>query len=444
MSKSSPDTPDQLRLYHIGMHYMQIIQRYRIAGDTTMQNYYTKLFVDLCRAITENPKEAAKVIEDDITKLIQKANIGKNALLSEINTATTLGNAEAAKHLFTLTDKPKKTCEILTYCLEKHVPPPPLEMQSYEYEYAVTDQSIKPNELKFHLKTLDVILAKPRKSQFFFEFEFPACEVVRSDEYSPGQINYQNTFECIKRNLPQSRMDRYLKRRIVIKLYEITKKLLKREENIIAEIQLPITTFGNAKSFSKVVMLNPVEKGSSDQFNIDISMVISAPLLTKQMQKRKVEYFVIKQGTQIQLPWVKSPREMKSLTKEEALTLTADLKALPKIPELEFIPLSWAQNQLDLYQYDIDVFKKHHVVVSQSLIEKRDKYQNQLSVLKTGLSQKKIDLNQYKNQLSTILKEQALKVKALTPEEMPLKPQYLERITIIKQEFDQLKKMTGS
>ena len=136
MSKSSSDTPDQLRLYHIGMHYMQIVQRYRLAGDTTMQNYYTKLFVDLCRAITENPKEAAKVIEDDITKLIQKVNIGKNALLTEINTATTLGNAEAAKNLFALTDKPKKTCEILTYCLEKHVPPPPLEMQSFEYEYA--------------------------------------------------------------------------------------------------------------------------------------------------------------------------------------------------------------------------------------------------------------------------------------------------------------------
>ena len=442
MSKSgTKDTPEQTRIYNVGMHYIQMAQRYRIAGDEKMQKYYTDEFLKLCKQSIEDQSKASNIIEDETMKSLNTVNTGRLKLKTEFNSAKSEKDEKALQIIKEANQKVDATCEILTFCLQKHVPPPPIEKQQASYRKIVTDNSVPDDVLRLKISGLTVTEKKSQNLQYSLKITPPSRDQFETDIFNPDKVEFNYDFKIIKRN-QSSRMTRLMKKSIDFILCSHTKGgLIKKEKDCdVAHLEIPMMVFKDNKHVcNNYIMQNLPDAPKNEQFTLKIEVLLSSSLEGHEYSDKNIEYYTIQQGSKLTLPWETPARELSSLSKEELLKLQPELIPMPKIDDLPFMSKNWLKHLMDLMQHNIDTFTKYNIVVPPKVIEKRDKYKSQLLVLLKSLKDGKLIVEKYIQCLNLIIAEQIKVIKGLKPEEMNLKSEYLERIKAFKADVDVMK-----
>lgn len=442
MSKSSTkDTQDQTRIFNVGMHYIQLAQQYRIVGDEKMQKYYTDEFLKLCKQAIDDQSKASEIIEDDTAKSLNTVNTGRLKLKTEFNSAKAERDEKAIQSIKEANQKVDATCEILTFCLQKHVPPPPIEKHQLSYRKIVTDNSIPDDVLRLKISGLNVTEKKSQNLQYSLKITPPGRDQFETDIFNVDKVEFNYDFKIIKRN-QSARMARLLKKSIDFVLCSHTKGgLVKREKDSdVGHLEIPMLVFKENKHvFNNYIMQNLPDAPKNEQYTLKIEVMLSSSLVGHEYTDRSIDYYTIKQGAKLTLPWETPARDLNSLSKEELLKLQPELIPMPKIEDLPFMSKDWLKHLMDLMQHNIDTFTKHNIVVPPKVIEKRDKYKNQLLILLKSMKDGKLPVEKYISCLNSIIVEQINVIKNLKPEEMSLKPEYLERVKAFKADMDSMK-----
>ncbi|OHT07464.1 hypothetical protein TRFO_24276 [Tritrichomonas foetus] len=439
MSKAK-DTPEETRIFNIGMHYIQLIQINRIAGNTKMANFYSDVFLTLCNTVMKNPIQASKIVEDRVVDTINKVNSGRMGLKREFERAKSFKDNKAVEKIRQAYDKVLSTCEILNFCLNNHVEPPPVERQEITYRSVVIDQTIPPEILKLKITGLSVLNPDP-KTQYALRIFPPVVNPTVTDLFNSGKVDFLFNFKCIRRNEKQ-RLQRLVKKSIEFELVAYTKRTLgKEKELVVAYLKIPMNLFSQHSRVSRgYVMENRPEAPKNEQYtvNMEISMAIS--LIESEYDDRAAEFFVIKQGAKLQLPWSKpeddanKKRELSALSKDEILALK--LKPMPKLDDPSYMPNNWLRQMIALMQENVDIFEKNNVIVPPKLIERRDGYKKALLNNLLALKEGRMTTEQYKKNIAVMLKEETAKAKEMKGQ--PLFAEHMERLRGFKTEYDSL------
>ena len=447
MSKTDiKDTPEQKIIFNIGMHYTQMIQKCRLAGNEKMANYFSKEFLNLCKSAIEDPHNASKIIEDDIMRSLNTVNAGRLGLRTELSRAKADNNQTAIKIINEANQKVDATCEILTYCLQNHCPPPPIEKQQASYRQIVIDNSIPDDVLRLKITGLGLTEKKSHNSQYSLKITPPGRDQFATDIFNPDKVEFNYDFKIVKRAQP-ARILKLLKKSLEITLSMHTKSGLakKEKETDVAHLEIPMTVFSENKHVSNTYIMQSLpDAPKKEQYSLKIEILLSASLKGQEYSDRYIEYYTIQQGSKLVFPWETPPRELSSLSKEEVMKISPELIPMPKIEDLPFMSKDWLKHLMDLMQHNIDTFNKYNVIVPPKVIEKRDMYKNKLLALLKSMKDGKLSIEKYVQALNAVTLEQIKMVKALKPEQMSLRPEYLERIKVFKADIDSMKEKLKS
>ena len=462
MSSATKDRPLEDCVWHMGMRLIQRACAARVAGDNAAAEAFQRKFFDLCEAIQKKPlKEVVHRVQDDVMVSLRKTNDSRLELLKEYHNVRTVLQGQACKPMAQAVVNARRSCEILTSCLEKEIPPPALETRTADVEVPVLNADIGRDEIRVTIHGVDGPTAKGRNYVMFVYPPVSSPDPRSSGKFQPGPVDAEFTFKSVDRKNVQ----RFLRRCVVLELRVHQSKAFGRVDVFsAASVKIPMSLFQGVKEIHKqyVMTNNPEASTKEDTFSVDVTLSLHSPLVNPETEERSFQYIAIASGAKIVKPQAAQPqqaqpagttivkpskplkpgekRTIQELEPSERSVLAALLKSLKLPPAWElqrFSSLSILKMHLTNVTPVVEQFKAFGVDIPANIIQTYETLVKRQTDLLNALKSKRVSIQQYKD----LLKKQAetdaaeAKTKGLqSPDGQIL----LTRITLMKDEFKKM------
>ena len=302
MSSAGKERPLEDRVWHIGMRLIQRACAARVAGDNATAEAFQRKFFDLCEAIQKNPiKDVAHRVQDDVMVSLRKTNESRLQLLKEYHNVRAVLQGQPCKPMAQAVVTARRSCEILTTCLEKEIPPPALETRTADVEVPVLNTDLGRDEIRVTVHGVDGPTAKGRSYVMFVYPPTTSSDPRSTEKFQPGPVNAEFTFKSVDRKNVQ----RFLRRCVTLELRVHQSKAFGRVDMYsAASVKIPMSLFQGVKEIHKqyVMTNNPEASTKDDTFSVDVTLTLHSPLVNPETEERSFTYVAIASGATLSKP----------------------------------------------------------------------------------------------------------------------------------------------